>query len=211
MPDEKRKYYGTYLAEETHTALIRMGTMMGIHPSDLGAEYIARGIEEDVNMEQLEDKNLPPELQIYKTYLSCRRSLSVRFQLRQIAASVIKSNSEELIDRLDYLCRIIGISMEEVMKEAQEQNCSTSMMEISDPDNIENAKAFLFELFKNSAGELSANDVYALGANQGFSKAVLRAAKDRMHVLVVRRSHHWFWSLPSFMLVPDLVSKKGEV
>lgn len=203
MSEERRRYVGAGLSDNSYHSLIRMATATGRHPSDLMTEYIERGIAQDV--EQLSEEDMATkEMKVYLYLQKMKAEQTVRLMLRQVASSLLMFPDEDVADNVRALCNENAISFEELMKQVQETSLQVSSpISFEDESSIAQAKAFLFELMAQKV-ELPSNEVYEKGKEAGFNRPVLRAAKEALGIMAVRRPKSWVWVLPTGLKIPSM-------
>ena len=203
---ENKRYVGAQIEDDDYHALIKMATVTGRHPSKLIEEYIKRGIAMDVEM--YSDGNMPMELQVYYTLEKTKKAISMQTMLKQIANVLIKTNDEDLADELLRLCKETNTSYDNLIEQAQQGNIVGTNITVEDSSSTANAKAFLLSVMKPDQ-EISANDLYDLGKQEGFSKAILRDAKNQLGIQAVRKQKNWVWILPISLSIPSQIEVRN--
>lgn len=191
---DKKKFVASALDEQTHAALMRMATSLGMHPSDLIEQYIQRGIQEDLEGSIFkEDTTLP--LQIHRMWMRVREAQNLRFQLRGIARALVASTDDLLLDQFVALCSAAGCTPTEIMEEAQNDASLVGSNIELDPTPVQEACDFLREVLANGV-EMPSTELSRLAAQRGISESALKAARSKLQVVASNCGRQWKVRLP---------------
>ncbi len=208
MAEDKKRYIGAGLTEDSYYTLIRMSTFTGRHPTNLIEEYVQRGLLMDAEILLAEGASLPPEIQVFHKLQEVKSQNNTYIMMKQIASSLLASPDETLAENLHDLCESAGVSFETLMKDVQETSLNVkSAISFDDDSSIAHAKQFLMEVFKNEV-EIRSNDIYDAGEKRGLSKVLIREAKAELGIMAIRRAKAWVWTLPSYLNIPSSVEVK---
>lgn len=194
QPD--KKYIGGFISSELHASLIRMSTRTGNDPMTMVAEYILRGIREDLEILS-KDGKLPIELEIYRRYVGTKQTQNMRFQLLQIVSHAITSNNTDEMDGLDKICADAGYLLTELIKEVADTGIVNPGIYVEESENVARARAFLRNLLTNG-DEVLVVDIKEKAKKAEISFEVLESLKTGMNIKSVKYSANkrvWAWVL----------------
>lgn len=205
MGDE-RKYIQVSIPESTFTALLRMASMLGDHPSDLGGKYIERGLAEAVKsvVNPLLEQD-DPELLVWLAFYRARKKSQSRGQLRQIARHIIQSGmDEDEMENFKSLCEGMEVTPQEIFQEAQAEEAIVGGFVSLDQGPVLEARNFLLEILSGGK-EIPSTRLEALARQRGISKSSLKAARAQLRVVSTNAGKQWTCSLPLSMQIPPSI------
>lgn len=190
MKDHKQ-WVSVQISETAFNALMARVSEVGKKHSDLIADYIDRGLEQDAK----NSRSLSVKIHAasFKD-LERRDHISV---IDRMIASYQEDPTEELLDQITYLCGEVGLDVGKMFKKMEEQ---PYIAEVLRTDKVTSAEMWLLENLKPNEPVFS-TDLEARAAKAGIKKHVLFNAKNRLNErndLFIKPTHKgtkWIWEL----------------
>lgn len=187
MDTTKNKFISARLSESTHMLLLQRATKLGKHPSLIIEDYVERGLEEDIKG----DGKPSIELQIYAATRRSSMRNTINSMLKHLAYECIQSADQEKYDELKGFCETAHIPVDTIMRSVQGLTSAPLIIQ-DDGHGISSAKTWLEKTIEKGK-EYPSRTVEKMAEEMGFSKNVLKAAKQELGIASLRRSRHWVW------------------
>jgi len=198
----RRMWVGGQIDEPTHTALLKMCTLEGKHPTAMVELAIEECIVNFARERLKEGKEIDDKILVTMLSLENRARENQVAQLKQLAYSHLRWSSEESAERLSSACEASGIAVEDLMEEIN-SNPHVKELVIENGQSLSSAELFLME--NMSPGKLyPMKELISMGERSGFKEWTLKAAKGKLGIESRRESKMWVWVIPKRPLAgPD--------
>jgi len=191
--DVKRMWVGGQIDETIYTALWKVSTELGKHPSVVIEMSIEEFIVNFTNKKLNEGKDVDDKLLVTTLALEDRARTNQITQLKTLAYSHLKFPTEESAERLEAACNASGISIETLLEEINENQHIKEL--VSENGSLSNSEMWLLENM-SPGRKYPMRVIVEKGRDAGFKEHTLKAAKAKLGIESKRESHSWVWILP---------------
>lgn len=190
LDQQSKKWVWIRIDELYHTALMRISSMTGRHPSDLSEEAVILFINDWARKNNSGD----PIILAAKALQDNRDRLLVIQGIRALIVSQMDTPSEDTMETIIDLCASIGVDHTKLFEEMSANKILAAISRV-DGNMISPVVKFLLENIPEN-DEIPVKALKEMAREHGIAESALNRTKQSMHIESKRRTHGWVWMWP---------------
>ena len=178
--DQSRKYFGGFLDESVHKAMVDVCSMIGKRPIDFAELCVIAGIKAEYQKARVQGKEVSASILLAVRQQELAERRSHRMIVQQMALDCLEAPTEQALEELAEACLAIGSTVEEEMERARNSAHVLKLME-DNGGKLNQAQMWLAQHMQPNQ-PYDSRTLFDQALANGFSEATINRAKDKMPI-----------------------------